>query len=60
VNRIQVVEKLLPTDQDLLQNLRRQYLTLKENENLAHKVLKDIVVSRSNEGLEIRYVFEEP
>jgi hypothetical protein len=60
VNRIQVVEKLLPTDQDLLQNLRRQYLTLKENENLTHKVLKDIVVSRSNQGLEIRYVFEEP
>ena len=58
--RIQVVEKLLRKDQYLLQNLRSHYLTLKEEESLADKVLEDIVVCRGKDGLEIRYMFADP
>jgi hypothetical protein len=60
VNGIQVVEKLLRKDEDLLQNLRSYYLTLKEEESLADKVLADIVVRRGKDGLEIRYIFVDP
>lgn len=54
------MEKLLQKDQDLLQSLRSHYLTLKEEESLADKVLKDIVVHRGKNGLEVRYIFADP
>lgn len=58
MTRVEVVERFLRSDKDLMRNLRRKYLQLREDESLADKVLEDIIVGRTKEGLEIRYIFK--